>query len=195
MLKTGLCKIGIPVTNTIKYIDKLENLDYSFIIYDYNKENKKLRFKYEYYGHKKIKTEGFIECENCEYYKEHKCVSTLLNTSNWSSFVNTSYADYAIGGPTIEMFCASWNQMYTSQKIYCNKTGTYGYYFGKSSSPTTVEANLSSYTGYYSNTLYYPHKASWNSSNGYWLSSPHTNGYYCLQYVNSNGLVGGRRLL
>ena len=38
-----------------------------------------------------------------------KCVSTLLNTNNWTKFVNQTYADKAIGGPTVEMWKESWN--------------------------------------------------------------------------------------
>ena len=37
------------------------------------------------------------------------CISTLLNTNNWSEFVNPTYADYAIGTPTLQMYVESWN--------------------------------------------------------------------------------------
>ncbi len=35
--------------------------------------------------------------------------TTLLNTENWTSFVDQNYADYSIGASTLEMFCDSWN--------------------------------------------------------------------------------------
>ena len=56
-------------------------------------------------------------------YENYKCVSTLLNTEYWKSLVdiNTAnnteddLADSAIGGPTIEMFAASWNEKYAGK--------------------------------------------------------------------------------
>ena len=100
-----------------------------------------------------------------------KCVSTLLNTSNWSGFVNSTYADYCIGSPTLEMWVASWNNNYPSDLLYCNNPSSWGYYIGTSSSPTTYNISLNSYTGY-SNTLYYPHTVGYNNCSGYWLASP-----------------------
>lgn len=69
--KPNLCKVGIPVNSIMKYMDMLEMLDYTFLIYDYNKENKKLVLKYKYFGHKKIEENYEAECEGCEYYKDH----------------------------------------------------------------------------------------------------------------------------
>ena len=45
-----------------------------------------------------------------------KCASRLLDTGLWSGYVNPTYADYAIGGPTIEMWIASWNAKYPGDK-------------------------------------------------------------------------------
>ena len=64
-------KSGIPINSIIKYMDLLENLDYTFAIYDYEKETKKLTLKYEYIGHKKVENSYEIECEECEYYKDY----------------------------------------------------------------------------------------------------------------------------
>ena len=38
-----------------------------------------------------------------------KCASTLLNTDNWGGFVDNRYAEYAIGGSTLDMWANSWN--------------------------------------------------------------------------------------
>lgn len=75
--KPKVCKIGIPVNSIMKYIDILEMLDYSFAIYDYKKETKKLVLKYEYLGHKEIEENYFVECSSCEYYKEHGFVDNI----------------------------------------------------------------------------------------------------------------------
>ena len=92
-----------------------------------------------------------------------KCVSRLLNTSNWESYKdNNGMAEYAVGGSTIEMWMDSWNKRYPSDKLYCNNTNSNGYYVGTSSKPT--------------NSLYYPRKSgvSDGTSNchSYWLASP-----------------------
>lgn len=55
-------------------------------------------------------------------YDNSKCVATLLNTENWNSFVNSNYADLAIGTPTLEMWCKSWNEKgYTQLEPSANR--------------------------------------------------------------------------
>ena len=117
-------------------------------------------------------------------------VSGLLNTNNWTDFVDTNYADYAIGGPTLNMYIASWNAKgYTA--LYTN-TGTYGYYLGKSANPTTYIANMSSDTAGYGDTLYYPHQSDYYNCYGYWLAAPgayftnHIMDVHCSGIVRSN---------
>ena len=46
-----------------------------------------------------------------------KYVSTLLNANNWANYLDEEIngkrkAEYAIGGPTIEMWMDSWNNLY-----------------------------------------------------------------------------------
>ena len=105
-------------------------------------------------------------------YSNGKCVSTMLNTNNWKSFVDDTYADYAIGGPTIEMFCASWNAI-SNNKLYCNKKSSYGYYIGTKSSPTTISAQ--NIIDDRQNQLYRPYSAQMGGAKGYWISSPSAN--------------------
>ena len=111
-----------------------------------------------------------------------RCVSTLLNASNWESYKdNNGMAEYAIGGSTIEMWMASWNELCdkkynkSSDKLYCNKTNSDGYYVGTSSNPTSTSIDLSAKDGY-NNSLYYPHKSVVSDGNSscynYWLASP-----------------------
>ena len=118
-------------------------------------------------------------------YSNSKCVSTLLNASNWESYKdNNGMAEYAVGGSTIEMWMASWNELCDkkynkpSDKLYCNKTASIGYYIGTSSNPSTYSINSSvmSAKDGYNNSLYYPHheKVSEGSlnCNYYWFASP-----------------------
>ena len=116
-----------------------------------------------------------------------KCVSGLLNTNNWTDFVDTNYADYAIGGPTLNMYIASWNAKgYT--KLYTN-TNTDGYYVGTSANPTTYDVNMSSDTAGYGDTLYYPHQSAYPSCYGYWLVAPSAYNTINIMNVNYGGYV------
>ena len=117
-----------------------------------------------------------------------RCVSTLLNTSNWESYKdNNGMAEYAVGGSTIEMWMDSWNKLCDkkynkpSDKLYCNNTNSTGYYVGTSSKPTStyIESSVMSVKDGYNNSLYYPHHESVSDGkyacNYYWLASPSAN--------------------
>ena len=134
-----------------------------------------------------------------------KCVSTLLNASNWESYKdNGNMAEYAVGGSTIEMWIASWNELCEkkykkpSEKLYCDKTSSIGYYIGTSSKPSTnhVSENEMPRKEGYNNTLYYPHHEDVLDGDraciAYWLASP--SDCYCKNYVvqvRKNGNVMG----
>ncbi len=133
-----------------------------------------------------------------------KCVSTLLNASNWESYKdNNEMAEYAVGGSTIEMWMDSWNKLCDkkynkpSDKLYCNNTNSTGYYVGTSSNPSTYYIDssvMNQKEGYKNSTLYYPHHESIsdgdNSCYYYWLASPSANSGYYVLYVACSGDVG-----
>ena len=112
-----------------------------------------------------------------------RCVSTLLNASNWESYKdNGNMAEYAIGGSTIEMWMDSWNKRYPSDRLYCNNTNEKGYYIGTSTNPTgdVIDTDFTR-DGYKNSTLYYPHKSEIYDGyedyhsivcSKYWLASP-----------------------
>ena len=50
-------------------------------------------------------------------YKSEKAVASMLDVDVWSGYNNTTYAKYAIGGPTIEMFCKSYSNSHTENKL------------------------------------------------------------------------------
>ena len=124
-----------------------------------------------------------------------KCVSTLLNDNNWSSYKDSgNKAEKVIGSPTVEMWMDSWNARYTksSDQIYRNtstSTSNPGYYVGTNQNPTTTSFSNSEKEGY-NNKLYYPHIESYNGTNGYWLASPsaYSSSNYVI-YVRCNGYV------
>ena len=125
-----------------------------------------------------------------------KCVSTLLNASNWESYKdNGNMAEYAVGGSTIEMWMDSWYKRYPNDRLYCNNTNSNGYYVGTSSKPTSIkiESSVMSAKDGYNNSLYYPHHESvsdgYKSCTYYWLASPSAlSGNYVL-YVYYGGGV------
>ena len=111
-----------------------------------------------------------------------KCVSTLLNENNWSSYKDSgSKAEKAIGSPTVEMWMDSWNARYpnSSDQVYrkaSTSTSYPGYYVGTSSDPTGsyyIDSSVMRVKEGYNNKLYYPHTSIYNNgTNGYWLASP-----------------------
>jgi len=123
-----------------------------------------------------------------------RCISTLLRTENWRSFLDTTYADYAIGGPTAEMYCASWNSLYPADKLYCNNKNQYGHYFGNTDTPTTssVSAAVMQTKAGYSNPLYYPHpcEGAYEGTYHWRLASVANCDNYFIEVVANDGYVG-----
>ena len=118
-----------------------------------------------------------------------KIVSTMLNTNNWNNFVNEN-ADYAIGGPTLEMFCTSFNQKYPDETypIDCGKTDDYGYYVFEPYSDvwTTSMCGPSDFFG----DLYF--LEDWaDVTYYYWMASPTGEYEDSLWTVNYSGYIAG----
>ena len=124
-----------------------------------------------------------------------KCVSTLLNDNNWSSYKDSgNKAEKAIGSPTVEMWMDSWNARYpkSSDQVYrraSTSTSYPGYYVGTSSDPTGLYSINNSAKEGYNNKLYYPQTSSYNGTNGYWLASPSARGSSYVLRVDYNGYV------
>lgn len=74
-LETEVCKIGFPIASLEKYTDILEEKQYSYIVYYYNKNEKELEFIKKYQGKKKNeinkhKENGYICRNTSKYYKK-----------------------------------------------------------------------------------------------------------------------------
>ena len=123
--------------------------------------------------------------------KNKIAVASLLDTSAWSGFV-TDGATMAIGGPTIEMFRASWNEKTyekgkhtklqiapsDDEKGYCVEAGNNDNSYPKSGY-TRMNTDAA-----FGDTLYYPHQSNgyiyatdWNDCYGYWVASPSAEGW------------------
>ena len=123
-------------------------------------------------------------------YENSKCVSTLLNTNNWSAFANGTSkgeaigAGLAIGGPTLEMYAASWKEK--GYKEIPKFPKAYGYDFSQNTASSTIDMSKKDSRGY-KDTLYYPHTESWNGTSGYNLASPGAWNTSAIIRVVSNG--------
>lgn len=56
-----------------------------------------------------------------------KAVAYMMDTESWSKFVDSTYAEYAIGGPTLDLFCASYKVTHPDRYIECNVESSAGY--------------------------------------------------------------------
>lgn len=128
-----------------------------------------------------------------------RCVSTLLNTSNWTKYLDkedgTGKAISAIGSPTIEMWMESWNKLYENidGKLYCNNTNENGYYLGTNSETTilySISKSVMSAKRGYNNILYYSNTTEYNGTNGYWIASPSAGYSYIVLRAYCDGDVG-----
>ena len=152
----------------------------------------------DYTGSENI-TDGKIKALNKSYFdylEENNTVSKnsnmrtvayMLDTGIWSSF-KTDKAEYAIGGPTVEMLMASYNKKYQSERIdyRAQATSSIGYQISKDGG-----SNLSDYYSRMlrtSDSLYV--LPSSKRANAMWLASPSAAGTSCVMYVGYNGYVG-----
>lgn len=119
----------------------------------------------------------------------YKATSQLLNTTNWSSFVATNYAESAVGAPTIEMFIKSWNQKYILSENHSELNSIWKIH----STGYKINDELESYVlGYDNAKLYFPYTTSEVAGSecfGYWLASPSANNDKSLINVLSSGKI------
>ncbi len=114
-----------------------------------------------------------------------RCASNLMCTDNWKSFIDDSSkkecAEYAIGGPTVEMWIASWNKKHgnssdTTKPLYWsnNSTNGFGYCVGLTQNPTGSSVFGKDFCGSrnegYNDRLYFTDVTKYVDA--YWLSSP-----------------------
>jgi len=132
-------------------------------------------------------------------YRNCACISRMLKTENWRNLVDLNYADYAIGGPTIEMYCASWNALYPTEKIYCDVLGNTGYKARTDDRAAGIEipaSEMQTKVGF-TNPLFYPHAISDTSNQGYEgtshyrLASPSAYSEWKIWAVYNGGALSG----
>ena len=50
-----------------------------------------------------------------------------MDTNVWSAYYAGEDAEYAMGGPTLEMYCASYKDTHPSKYLECGNVDSYGY--------------------------------------------------------------------
>ncbi len=98
-------------------------------------------------------------------YTNMKCVNYMLDKTNWSKYVSGNKADWAIGGPTLELLCLSYRGKNPNATNWPTITSKWGY----NNAGFTDSAYLLT-----SGTV-------WNRDQHYWLASP---SYYGDSYMS-----------
>ena len=127
-----------------------------------------------------------------------KAVAYMLDKDIWGNFANSSVAEYAVGGPSVEMLLKSYCEKYPEKKeLYKTQASSAtGYQVSKNGG--TSYGNYIDYMLSTSEALYVLPETnttleSGNKSgaNAMWLASPSANSGDCVVYVYYNGGVYG----
>ena len=113
-----------------------------------------------------------------------KAVAYMLDTGIWSIFRNEEYAEYAIGGPTVEMLMASYSKSH-SVDYKAQATNSTGYEISKDGGANWVRYGVILSK---SDSLYVLPIS--NGANAMWLASPSADYAYGVMYVDYGGGVG-----
>ncbi|MBR0427224.1 MAG: hypothetical protein IJK18_03390 [Clostridia bacterium] len=137
---------------------------------------------------------------NKDYFKDYtstypnmKAVAYMLDTDIWSSFAtsNQNYAEWAIGGPTVELLFIAYNK-YKGTSYESDAVSATGYQVRKTSSDSFTDGISNAIvadTGTVDNPYSVYNQSSSTSEGVYWLASP---SYYYrnnIMYANKNGSV------
>ncbi len=152
-------------------------------------------------------TQSRIKALNSDYFKEYtstnnnmKAVAYMLDTATWSPFATSSqgYAEWAIGGPTVELLFKA-NNKYSGTAYESDAVSVKGYQVRKTSSDSFANS-IDSAIAADTSTVDNPYSISNQSSQAsyYWLASPSNssadgvmcvgngNGVYISRYYSAN---------
>ena len=65
----NICKVGMPVSFLLKYLELIEDDGYGYILYDYGKNTKELSIQYKFEGKENPENQTCKTCKECTYYK------------------------------------------------------------------------------------------------------------------------------
>lgn len=116
-----------------------------------------------------------------------KAVAYMLDTVAWSEYAN-SKAEYAIAGPTLELFVASYNKTHTEQ-LEIEASSDVGYRI-KRSTDSEMQNYLSNFNT--DDNLYIPKEE--NGAVTMWLASPSNNSEKEIMAAYSGGYVSNNEI-
>ena len=124
-------------------------------------------------------TKGFTSTNN-----NMKSVAYMMDTTAWNNKFKGDKADYAIGGPTVELLFKSYNEKYKTAYESQAASDT-GYQIRKTSSNSFIDYANSMLTA--NDSLYVITKQS--DAYAYWLASPSANEYNGVIGVDHDGCI------
>ena len=114
-----------------------------------------------------------------------RAVAYMLDTDIWNPIYKNEYSEYAIGGPTLEMFCASYKETHPSNYIECtaNTTGYQVRWQGGS-----YDYEVDGLTADEYNSIYI--KSDDSKAGAMWVASPSANNTFRLMIAGCNRHCG-----
>ena len=110
-----------------------------------------------------------------------KATEYLLDSSVWNRTYKTEKADWAIGGPTLEMFVASYNKKYIDKAVKIDTPSGTGYTYNDALyQDNSLPSNDSVTSGTAQSNIY-------NHGYSYWLACPSNNYSSGVRYVDYRG--------
>ena len=116
-----------------------------------------------------------------------KAVAYILDTNAWNPLYRGENAEYAIGGPTVEMFVKSWNDTHSGDKqIECEaESNSNGYKVKFANGSYNNSINGLAQDEY--NSIYI--KSDNSNASAMWLASPSAANYANLMYAYCSGAL------
>lgn len=122
-----------------------------------------------------------------------KAIASMLDVNIWNGYKNATYAEYAIGGPSLEMFCKSYNDTHTGENLeyeVVNGTDrTNAYRIRKGTGDFNLDINGLKTDAINENADSMLFKST-SMCSRYYITSPSITGYYHrILYIYSSGSV------
>ena len=113
-------------------------------------------------------------------YDNMKATEYLLDSTVWNTTYKTEKADWAIGAPTLELFVASYNKIYTEKTIEIAIPNETGYKYNDKLYPTgSITTNDDMTSGTSKSNIF-------NHGYYYWLACPGSGSDTYILFVSSN---------
>lgn len=116
-----------------------------------------------------------------------KSTAYMLDTNVWTTYYAGEKAEYAIGGPTMELLCASYKDTHPDKYIECEQVNSIGYYV-KYSTSTTYGKSVTSVSKDFNN-IYVKEESNTGNANTMFIASPWLD-VPLLYDLNYNGNLG-----